>query len=163
MKSVFIWILLGAPPLFIPQADSDWPSTWPSLMREFLNIRGCLTHILALNQPSCSHLYHQGPAAVIYSREKWRIRKEHVACLYGELQAGTAQSLRDGPPCNLNPPPVWLQQYLNIKMMPFWWFYVKVYPVPCPPGMLLLQPTFPWMGTTPGDVEIDSEQSGTKN
>lgn len=65
--------LLEAPPLFIPQADSYWPSTWPSLMRKFLNIRGCLTHILALNQPSCSHLYHQGPTAVTYSRGRWHI------------------------------------------------------------------------------------------
>lgn len=42
--------LLEAPPLFIPQTDSYWPSTWLSIMREFLNIRGCLAHILTLNQ-----------------------------------------------------------------------------------------------------------------
>lgn len=71
-KSVYLK-LLEQPPLFIPQADSYWPSTWPSLMREFLNIRGCLTHILVLNQPSGSHLYRQGPTAVTYSRERWHI------------------------------------------------------------------------------------------
>lgn len=51
--------------LFIPQADSYWTSTCPSLMKEFLNIRGCLTHILALNHPSCSHLCDQGRVAEV--------------------------------------------------------------------------------------------------
>lgn len=56
-KCVYVKFL-ESPPLFIPLANSYWPSTHPSLMREFLNITGCLTHILALNQTQSAHLFY---------------------------------------------------------------------------------------------------------
>lgn len=96
MKSVFIWKSLKAPPLFIPQADSYWPSTWASLMRKFLNITGCLTHILALNQPACSHLDHQGLTAATRSRERWHILMSSLsfALLTLSKLAGISNRLR---------------------------------------------------------------------
>ncbi len=160
---------LEEPPLFIPQADSYWPSTWPSLMREFLNIRGCLTHILALNQPSCSHLYHQGLAAVTYCRERWHIllplwSPGRRTSIQG---AASVVSLRNAPPRNLKPPQFGCsREFLNYETMPFWPrrnFLSRSYAVPTLPGILLSQPMFPWMGMTPEEAVIDSEQSGTRN
>lgn len=57
-KCVYVKFL-ESPPLFIPLTDSYWPSTHPFIMREFLNIRGCLTHILAPNQTPSAHLCHR--------------------------------------------------------------------------------------------------------
>lgn len=108
--------------LFIPQADSYWPSAWPSLMREFLNIRGCLTHILTLNQCSCSHLYHQGPAAVTYLGWGYTSsRKEHSAWPYLELLGGWVSATYKMCPPNLSPPQTdCCREFLNYKTMPFW-------------------------------------------
>lgn len=121
------------PPLFIPQADSYWPSKWPTLMREFLNIRGCLTHILALNQPSRSHLYHQDWPIPTHPSPPYVSRKEHVACLYSEPQAGPrVEFLRNASPCNLTTPKFGCSRaFLNYKTMPSGFAVIICQEFPC--------------------------------
>lgn len=130
-------------------------------MREFLNIRGCLTHILALNQPSCSHLYHQDPTELTWSRQRWRI------LLFLRSSGRSTWSVHTGsvaPPRNIKPPQFGCsKEFLNYKTMPLcprYDYLSKSTPVPTPPGILLSQPMFPWMGMTPGMQRLTVSRLG---
>lgn len=139
-------------------------------MREFLNIRGCLTHILALNQSLML-----SPRSPRSRRGDLFQARSHILLLLRSPDRNTwhgtgscHREYRYPKTCHSQSQCLQLgckQRICDYGRMPFLassCFSVKLLRVPSPTGIPVSQPVFPWMEITSRDAENDIEESGTR-